>query len=135
VRSVFASVPGEGLEGLAFNSAGNLFLAAGGTVGYIYEFTPDGVQSTFASGLDEPLSLAFNNTGNLFVSDFGGGVYIYEFAQDGMRSAFNSSVGAIGLAFQGETLPVPEPSALALLAVGGAILFVRRTSIASLLRN
>jgi hypothetical protein len=70
--------------------------------------------------------LAFNSTGNLFVSDFGGGVYIYEFAPDGTRSAFESSVGAIGLAFQGETLPVPEPSALGLLAVGVTALLVRR---------
>jgi hypothetical protein len=33
---------------LAFNSAGNLFVTSGGN---IYEFTPDGTRSTFASGL------------------------------------------------------------------------------------
>ena len=136
VRSTFASVPGEGLGGLAFNSAGDLFVAAGGTAGYIYEFTSGGVQSTFASGLDEPISLAFNSAGNLFVSDFGSGVYIYEFTQDGMRSAFDSSVGAIGLAFQGETLPVPEPSAMWLLAVGATALLVhRRRNLAGWLRR
>ena len=37
--------------GLAFNSAGNLFAAGSGN---IYEFTPGGVQSTFASGLYWP---------------------------------------------------------------------------------
>ena len=36
--------------GLAFNSAGDLFVADFGS-GNIYEFTPGGAQSTFASGL------------------------------------------------------------------------------------
>jgi hypothetical protein len=54
--------------------------------GNIYEFTPGGTQSTFASGLELPE----------------------------------------GLAFQGETLPVPEPSALGLPAVGATALLVFR---------
>jgi hypothetical protein len=56
VQSTFAS----GLlqpTGLAFNSAGNLFVASGSD--NIYEYTPGGVQSTFASGLSEPVGLAF----------------------------------------------------------------------------
>jgi hypothetical protein len=67
--------------GLAFDSAGNLFEAEANS-GNIYEFTPGGAQSTFASGLNRP----------------------------------------VGLAFQ----PVPEPSALGLLAVGATALLVRR---------
>jgi hypothetical protein len=119
-------LPGDA-SGLAFNSAGDLFVAAGGIVGYIYEFTPDGVQSTFASGLDEPLTLAFNSAGILAVSDFATyGPYIYEFTPNGPPSTFDSSVGAIGLAFQGESLPVPEPSAMGLLGVGAVALFARR---------
>ena len=35
-------------QGMAFNSAGNLFVANGHIIS---EFTPDGAQSTFASGL------------------------------------------------------------------------------------
>jgi hypothetical protein len=42
--------------GLAFNSAGDLFATSGGN---IYEFTPGGAQSTFASGLNVPVDLAF----------------------------------------------------------------------------
>jgi hypothetical protein len=133
VGSVFASVPEQGLGGLAFNSAGDLFVTAGGTTGYIYEFMPNGMQSTFASGLNEPLNLAFNSTGDLFVSNFGASPWIYKFTPDGIQSAFDSSGGAIGLAFQGETLPVPEPSVLVLLAVGATILLVRRPSIAGLI--
>ena len=43
----------------------------------IDEFTPNGVRSTFASGLADgfniPFSLAFDETGNLFVAVGGGG--------------------------------------------------------------
>ena len=58
------------LQALAFNSAGNLFVADQNS-GNIYEFTPGGVQSTFASGLDYPYGLAFNSAGDLFVADDG----------------------------------------------------------------
>ena len=54
--------------GLAFNSAGDLFEADHGS-GNIYEFTPGGTQSTFASGLNAPDGLAFNSAGNLFEAD------------------------------------------------------------------
>jgi sugar lactone lactonase YvrE len=128
VRSIFASVPGEGLHGFAFNSAGNLFVAAGGDAGYIFKFTPNGTQSTFASGLDFPTDLAFNSAGDLFVANFGSSPWIDKFAPNGTESPFDTTVGAIGLAFQGVTLPVPEPSALALLAtIGVAALLARRS--------
>jgi hypothetical protein len=52
--------------GLAFNSAGNLFVADNGN-GEITEITPAGTQSTFASGLKHPTGLAFNGEGDLFV--------------------------------------------------------------------
>jgi hypothetical protein len=45
----------------------------------------------------------------------------------GEESTFASGLGApTFLAFQGETLPVPEPSALGLVAVGAIALLVRR---------
>ncbi len=43
-------------EGLAFDSAGNLFEANQGS-GYVNEFTPVGAQLTFASGLNNPAAL------------------------------------------------------------------------------
>jgi sugar lactone lactonase YvrE len=57
-------------QGLAFDRAGNLFVANFGN-GTIARITPAGVRTTFASGLVKPASLAFDGSGNLFVSDYG----------------------------------------------------------------
>jgi hypothetical protein len=54
---LFASVNGQNIDG----------------GGFVYRYTPTGVQSTFASGLSRPRGLAFDGTGNLFVTS---GVYI-----------------------------------------------------------
>ena len=98
-RSTFAS----GLDdpsGLAFNSAGNLYVAnasfASGGGGYITEITPSGTQNTFASGLNHPGALAFDSAGNLFAVDSGN---IYEFTLDGSESIFVSGLSANALAF------------------------------------
>src|SRR5262249_1401767 len=48
----------------------------------IYEFTPNGVRSTFASGVAGPL--AFDKIGNLFVT----ADHIYKFTPNGARSTF-----------------------------------------------
>src|SRR5438132_11586480 len=78
-RIVFGSVPGTtpGNEpqpnwGLAFDSAGNLYVADGGAQ-TIYKFAPNGTRtvfvgpSAFAEG-EYPVGLAFDSSGNLFVS-------------------------------------------------------------------
>ena len=60
VKSVFASGLGiNNLDGLAFDSAGNLFASKDGA-GHIFEFTPGGVQSTFTTALTYPGNLAFS---------------------------------------------------------------------------
>ena len=81
--------------------AQNLFVSDGySNSGNIYKFTPDGVQSTFASGLSGLGGLAFDSAGNLFVSDstagLGGSINgtIYKFTPDGVRTTF-----ALGLSF------------------------------------
>src|SRR6266478_2424768 len=53
----------DGPESLAFDAAGNLFVADGGS---IYKFAPGGARSTFASGTSGVL--AFDAAGNLFVA-------------------------------------------------------------------
>jgi hypothetical protein len=76
----------------------NLFVSDWGS-GNIYEFTPGGTQSTFASGLDHPVGLAFDSAGNLFEADHGSG-NIYEFTPSGTCSTFASGLGLpTGLAF------------------------------------
>jgi DNA-binding beta-propeller fold protein YncE len=121
VRSTFAS-GFNNPQGMAFNSAGDLFVAnwdrgTASETGTITEITPGGVQSTFASGLAYPTGLAFNSAGDLFVADWAS-ENIYEFTPGGVRSTFAFQSSPTCLAFQGETLPVPEPSVLGLLAVG-----------------
>jgi sugar lactone lactonase YvrE len=111
--------------GLAFDSAGDLFVANVGVgvtgSGSITEIKPNGTYSIFASGLDQPVGLAFDGAGNLFVADHLSG-NIYEFAPDGTRSTFASGLtGPTFIAFW----PVPEPSVLALLAIGPTLLVVR----------
>jgi len=92
-------------------SAQNLFAvdAANGTInGTIDEFTPNGVRSTFASGLSAPLNLAFDKSGNLFVADVGSGVsrngigdgYIAKFTPAGVRTTFALGLPVpVGVAF------------------------------------
>jgi hypothetical protein len=95
-------------------------------VGIIYEFTPGGVQSTFASGLSHPSDLAFDSADNLFVVNTGDGTVV-EFKAGGGQSTFVTGLSnPASIAIQGQTLPVPEPSALGLLAVVASVVVVRR---------
>jgi glucose/arabinose dehydrogenase len=82
--------------------AQNLFEADNGS-GNVYEFTPGGARSTFASGFAGLTALAFNSAGDLFVADAGSGD-IYKFTPNGTRTIFAS-----GLA---------EPTALAFNSAG-----------------
>src|SRR5437867_4488608 len=72
----------------------------------IDEFTPDGVQSTFASGLNNPLGLAFDRVGNLFVADTGtytGTGAVYKFTPSGVRTTFASGLNfPFALAFDSQ---------------------------------
>src|SRR5208282_469400 len=78
--------------------AQNLF-EADWSSGNIYEFTPGGARSTFASGLSEPYGLAFNGAGDLFVANYDG-KSITEITPGGVESTFASGLsGPEGLAF------------------------------------
>src|SRR5215467_14755413 len=96
-RHVFSKVAYVGAAILICSSASarNLFMSDGYSglahnLGHIYKFTPLGVVSTFASGLDGPEGLAFDKAGNLYVTSFLG--HIYKFTPGGARSTFASGL-------------------------------------------
>lgn len=102
VATAFATGSEFNME-LALNSAGDLFVAnsannVGGNQGYITEITPDGVKSTFASGID-PQAIAFSSSRYLYEADYISG-NIYEFAPSGTKSVFASGfTDPLSLAF------------------------------------
>lgn len=91
--SIFATGVDGWIEGLTFNSAGDLFVSCNGSES-IVEITPGGVTSTFAigSGLVEPYELVFNDAGDLFVADRWPPGHIYEYTPDGVQSTFVSGL-------------------------------------------
>jgi sugar lactone lactonase YvrE len=101
-QSTFASgIPTA--SGMAFDSAGNLFVAklvaANGNYGSIVTIAPNGAQSTFAYGLNSPVSLAFSSAGNLFVDSYSAGT-ITEITPAGVQSTFASGLySPEGIAF------------------------------------
>ncbi len=89
--------------GLAFDRAGNLYvtsfqlISGNVTDAYIYKYTPNGTQSTFASG-GSPSALAFDGAGNLFVAN----AYsnnITKITPDGTQSTFATLYNPYALAF------------------------------------
>ena len=133
VASVFVADDGSGSildtpEGLAFDSAGNLYVSndAGTGSNFIEEFAPSGTHKTFAtdpgdgSVLNSPNALAFDSAGNLYVVNETENSTIEKFTHDGTPSTFVSSGldDAEALAFDtasnlyvlnGPTRPSPAP--------------------------
>ncbi len=64
-----------GPEGLAFDAAGDLFVA--NLAGTVSEVPPaGGTATTFAPGFDVPTGLAFDSAGNLYVANNGGNTVV-----------------------------------------------------------
>src|SRR5438034_653089 len=65
----------------------------------IFRFTPDGTESTFASGLNRPFGLAFDGSGNLLEADYSSNK-IFKFTPAGTKTTFASGLSnPTGLAF------------------------------------
>jgi sugar lactone lactonase YvrE len=79
---------------MAVDGSGNLFVSHDDS---IFKFTPEGVKSTFVSGLGNPIDLAIDGAGNLFVADMAVtdariGRSILRFTPDGTKSGFASGL-------------------------------------------
>jgi hypothetical protein len=95
-----AALAGAVLLTASIASAQNLFVADFSTDD-IYEYTPGGVQSTFATGMNFPSAVAFNNAGDLFVgnsADNGPAGSITEITPGGTQSTFATGVDPSDLA-------------------------------------
>ena len=116
-RLIFGTVPGttgdnllQANQGLAFDSAGNLYAADGGAQ-TIYKFAPNGARTVFVgpSAFDPgvyPVGLAFDSSGNLFISTEcfcdPGNDTILKFTPTGVESTFATGLNwPRGLAFDG----------------------------------
>jgi DNA-binding beta-propeller fold protein YncE len=99
---VFANTGFYDLPGVAFDSAGSLYVAnwdnSGNPFGnnWIQKFTPGGVGSVFATGLNVPQGLVCDSADNLYVANSSS---IFKFTPRGVRSTFASSSSPQGLAF------------------------------------
>lgn len=99
--------------GLAFDRSGNLFVSTNdfSDNGQILEFTSQGVETTFATGLIDPRGLAFDHAGNLFVTEnpaYGTGD-ILKFAPDGTSSVFAAGIGDPTVVYSGPEFLAVEP--------------------------
>jgi hypothetical protein len=111
VASTFATLSDGFAEGLATDSAGNLFVSSqkfDETESTIYQITPDGVVSTFGSVPGQCFGLAFNSAGNLLAAGADPTLTcgaIYQFTSPDVKSyfigpdAFCSGPGPVDLTF------------------------------------
>src|SRR5262249_17505703 len=92
---------------VAFDNAGNLYVLSWQIVGRsiqvtIYKYAPNGVGTTFASGLNLPSYLAVDRAGNVFVADYNNGI-IYKYTPAGARTTFASGLyHPVGMAVDSE---------------------------------
>ena len=99
---VFASTGFSSLSGLAFDSAGNLYVANWDNNhdpfgnSWIQKFTPSGVGSVFATGLNFPQGLVFDSADNLYVANAS---WIVKITPGGVRSNFARPGSPQALAF------------------------------------
>src|ERR1019366_693291 len=103
--SIFARASLAGPQGVAFDKAGNLYVA-NNALNTIEKFTINGVPSLFAtdpgdnSVLNGPEGLAFDTASNLYVANDGS--FITKFSPNGTPSNFADGTflnGPLGLAF------------------------------------
>ena len=107
-------------EGLAFDSAGNLYEVDFGS-GKVFKFTPGGVKSTFAIGLLGPRNIAIDQSDNVFVANFTT-QEILKFNPTGTtKTTFASNANSGGLAFEPPTGQLTNISTRASVQTGQGV--------------
>lgn len=79
--------------GVVFDSFGDLYVADISTDD-IYEFTPGGAESTYATGFSSPTSLAVDSLNDLYVVENGNG-QIIEIKPGNVESTFATGIGGV----------------------------------------
>src|SRR6266511_3523666 len=106
VKSMFVTSKPANFMDLAFDGAGNLFVAdqtvRDARLGReIFKFSPDGTKTTFATGLETSNHLAVDAAGNVYVPEVtaadNSSHAILKFNPDGTKSTFSSALGATGV--------------------------------------
>ncbi len=122
--SVFSTQAPVNTMGLAIDNHGYLY-AADFSYGRIVKFDSSGNASVFASsGLSGPVGLAFDSSGYLYAANRSSGT-IERFDQNAHGTLFASGLYTPNyLAVQA----IPEPSSVALLALGSSAILLRRSS-------
>src|SRR5437016_12767355 len=106
--TILISVSAHAARNLAFDDKGNLFVRDGNT---IFKFTPEGVKSTFASGIvpetydpyhvaEVFTGLALDRSGNILVTEHVSGS-ILKFTPDGKKSTFASEISPYSITVDG----------------------------------
>lgn len=103
-------------DGLAFDSAGNLYASGGNNT--IMKFNSSGIGSIFATGLHGPAGLAFDKLGNLFVAMHDNNTIVKFHPPSNIATVFaNSGLNqpisvAVESEVQAPTIICPEPLTL-----------------------
>jgi sugar lactone lactonase YvrE len=87
-------------RGIAVDASGNVFVADN-SIDVIYEYSPSGARTTFATGVaGGPMGMTFDSSGNLFVGTQGGTIYKYDPAGNRTLFATNNQTSQVtNLAF------------------------------------
>ena len=126
VHSACALCAGAFLLSTTSTRAQNLFVSNYANGGPLYQYTPDGTQSTFNSGLPYYEAMAFNSAGNLFVGAQNTGA-IYKITPAGVRTTFTPESGPSALLFAFEAVVIGGMGSLWGTFMGAVILGVAQT--------